>query len=145
MSRGLGWLQVEILATLEEAKGFYRSYCGGHWDVPTWSYPRGGRVLLADGMYDLRTSCKYLARKHGRLQACPAFISEVFQSAFSRAVRTLVSRGKLRPLSLVPLVEAENAATDNGPVLQLSDGLFLNATGRQARFVSVMNGCGNAP
>ena len=144
MSRGLGWLQGEILATLEEAKETYRNYCGGNWDVPPWSYPRGGRVCLADGVYDLRVSGRFLWKKH-RKAIHANLQTEAFQAAFSRANRTLVSRGQLQPLSLVSLLKAENTATDNGPVFQLSDGLFLNATGRQARFVSVMNGCENAP
>lgn len=151
MSRGLGWLQREILATLDDAKQQAHSYRGcewqehpgktherwaslhWRWDRPGWVRCCGARVRIADQVYDLRASLAYLTQKHNKLY-CGKFTEEAFTAAFSRAAHGLVQRGSLRKLDLVPLAEYDEEK--GGDVHFLSDGLFLFARDHQLRFVS---------
>lgn len=144
MSKGLGWLQREILATLAVSQS---EPCRGwdHWY--DWTIAHGRTVRLAPGVYDLRRNLMYLARRHRRLAACQSYASGSFQAAHSRAVRGLIKRGLFKVHnSLVPI-----SASEKGPepydnrVLLLSDGLYLNTNGQQRRFVSVMYTCQNLP
>ncbi len=89
MSRGLGWLQREILETLR-TEAHYLGFKG--FDVsPIGTY--GTRRLLV-----------YLSKKHGRGHKITGEYSrngdnwavyESFQASFSRAIHSLVRRGEL--------------------------------------------------
>jgi hypothetical protein len=141
MSRGLGALQRRILETLDEAKATALPFPGsGHtWpgvppgrDPAGWFWYHGSCLLLAPAAYDLRCSSAYLrchcvlrGRNPGSLNA-----------AFPRAVKSLVARGCLTPLPLVPLA-AISRLSPCREVLDLADGLFLDLRApRQIRFVS---------
>jgi hypothetical protein len=115
MGRGLGRLQREILATLDDAKRevvyyrgsarqrpVYNQVCGwlmAERNEPGWVSGPDGPVLLPDDVYDLRASMRYLAQKHGALEGLFSaehdFVTPSFQASFSRAVRALVRRGLL--------------------------------------------------
>ena len=141
MSRGLGWLQREIIDTLEEAKQQTTRYKGaGYYGGygPGWIKCRGIDIELADHVYDLRASMIYLARKHNRISHC-SYAESAFQASFSRAVRGLTKRGLLKNLDLVPVVgnldKIHNTYDYNGPIMDLADGTFLAIWGKQKRFV----------
>ena len=152
MSRGLGWLQRDILATLEDAKrapwgqeGFneYMGY-GGEWSEqpsPTWRWMRpgwvryrGACVRLSDGWYDLRASDVYLCRKHRRFDYDDRSASPAWRAAFSRAVASLVQRRQLIPAkSLIPLHEFDEDSDVAGRIERLSDGLYLSVRRHESR------------
>ena len=119
MSRGLGWLQREILDTLDEARAAKPVYRGGtsagremfrDWlkasagdrndDVdfdagPGWVVTYSTELQLPEGVYDLRASCAFLATRHDATYA-GRYLRGSFQASFSRAVRGLVQRGHLQ-------------------------------------------------
>lgn len=118
MSRGLGRVQRDILATLDTAKQaapFYKGGTGrGAWWVRDWQPGIvghwGREARLPDGVYDLRCSLRYLLIRDGLLpdqQHPPSWTTnpdpenpdsrayERYRVAFSRAVRSLVARGLL--------------------------------------------------
>ncbi len=109
MSRGLGWLQREILATLDEAKATPLRYAGGR-SMPYHGGPgrvavRGFEVELPTSVYDLRASMQFLARRHGKtyhnilgatsVYASREVIDDCFRISFYRAARSLIRRGLL--------------------------------------------------
>lgn len=138
MSRGLGKLQREIIATLEEAKQTMVSYHGSAWYPgvvpfcePGWVYYKGTIVQLREDVYDIRASFKFLASRHRE-----RFHESVFQASFSRAVKGLVTRRILEVLNRqVPII---NYGPDAQPRVHfLSDGEFFDIWGiRQIRFVA---------
>ena len=132
MSRGLGTMQRRILDTLQTAKDECRSYhgVGQCWfDAAPWVQYRGARVLLAEGVFDLRASSRYLARRHGI-----AHLEGAFQASFGRSVHSLIRRGLLVAPVLVPIVNYDRlAATD--AVQCLSDGTYLVVTLQRICFV----------
>lgn len=140
MSRGLGSLQTEIIETLEEAKRDIPSYPGQGssksdplpFSLPGWVIVGRTCALLAEDVYDLRASAAFLAKRRGL-----RFATSGFQASFSRAVRSLVSRGLLAPLSLVPVTqyEEEDRYRDASRIEHLKDGLYLTTSSRQIRFV----------
>jgi len=147
MSRGLGWLQKEILATLDEAKGAAAKKVGHYyrgddteaqhdgrpwrWSLPGWVYCHGAHVRLADDVYDLRCSRAHLAQMHRALDY--GYVTNAFTAAVSRACAGLVFRGHLTPINMVPIVDYEE---DHHLIHELSDGLYLHVPSqRQCRFV----------
>lgn len=95
--QGLGRLQREILETLEQAKKDQRHYHGkgNWWDKEIGGvYCRGRNVILAEDIYDLRGTMKYLARKLGKFSHC-SYVSPCFEASFSRAIRGLIQKGYL--------------------------------------------------
>jgi hypothetical protein len=84
MSRGLGWLQREILETLDKA--------------------RPGVYYEQLGIYDVGRTKVHLAKKLGRMgwndHAHQPCVQPAFQASFSRAMRTLVDRGLLIRVTL---------------------------------------------
>lgn len=80
MSRGLGHLQREIMATLAARSG------GDELE----DY-RGYRAWIADGAHDLRAVTREMARRMGGSNR-HGFINIAWQASFSRAVAGLVSR-----------------------------------------------------
>jgi hypothetical protein len=148
MSRGLGALQRRILDTLDEAKATALPYPGsGHtWpgippgsDPAGWFWYGGGCLRLAPEAYDLRCSSAYLRAQCVLRGGNPGSVN----AAFPRAVKTLIARGLLTCLELVPLAAVSrlpvwNARRRNAQVLRLADGLFLDPHApRQIRFVSL--------
>jgi hypothetical protein len=140
MGKGAGALPREILETLEEAKGGQLDYHGSEsraWHpapafrLPGWVWHRGNCVRLADGVYDLRASVRYLAERHGKRG--PHDTDRGFQARFSRAAHGLVRRGELVALSLVPLAGWDPDACSL--VVCLAGGDYLSVHGRQVRFV----------
>ena len=143
MSRGLGTLQQRILATLDLAKqaapryrgsgeGVLGSACRGvplRIDPAGWIWYRDGCVQLADDVYDLRCSAAYLAE----LSGVSPYIRGPFRAAFCRAVRGLVHRKQLIPLSGVPLRQVDQDYPAG--VEWLADGAYLCWHSRQVRFV----------
>lgn len=70
MSRGLGWMQREILATLDDAKAAPVKHSLGR-GIGSLGRPgrvnvQGETVDLPDGVYDLRASVWVLAERHGK-------------------------------------------------------------------------------
>ena len=119
MSRGLGLIQGAILVTLAEARAAAPSYPGSGTSgpgLPTalrgtpaaegWIWVGRSLVHLASDVYDLRGTLAYwmgktgLPRQHWTAQGC---LSNPTEATFSRAVRSLVRRGWLEPLALVPI------------------------------------------
>ena len=109
MSRGLGWMQREVLATLDAAEAAPLRYDRGRAMPPAGMPGRvvlqGEEVDLPDGVYDLRASVQFLARRHGQASgrpqgrspyAAPARIHEDFRISFYRAARSLIRRGHLQ-------------------------------------------------
>lgn len=129
MSRGLGAMQREILASLVEAKQLPLSYNGAReWKGETWIRSRGVEAKLPANVYDLRASAKLLARRHGQ-----RFLEGPFQASFSRAANGLVARGLLERVSIVPL--ADWYPQDSKVVQHLSDGAYLVYWSARLRFV----------
>jgi hypothetical protein len=114
MSRGRGWVQQEILATLDDAKAAPLHYRGGRAHFtngvrvaaleagPGWVITDGANVDLPDGVYDLRASCRFLAERHGKTHKVTSItrypdssIDPAFQVSFSRAAKSLIERGDL--------------------------------------------------
>jgi hypothetical protein len=144
MSRGLGRLQRQILDTLDRAKATALPYIGSGADRPGFPYDRdpagwlwydGGYVRLAPEAYDLRCSSAYL-RGHCLLHGGN---TGSLNAAFPRAVKSLVDRGDLWRLPLVPLAEMDRRFPCRTPcqVLRFAEGLYLDLRApRQIRFVS---------
>jgi len=139
MSRGLGKLQREILATLWEAKQEMWSYHGcarleypvGHMcNMAGAVIYKGNRVVLENDVFDLFASSRFLLERHGIRWS---WRSEAFKAAFSRAVKSLVARGIFQKLALVPVQWFD--PQQRSLVYELSDGTFLATTGRKTRFV----------
>ena len=85
MSRGLGRVQVAVLDYLHARRG--DDHIGGLGEP---------LFILGPGIHDMRRVAEEMMSRKG--------LSEPrSQAAFSRAVRTLVERGLLEPLSLVPV------------------------------------------
>ena len=84
MSKGLGYLQREILATLAERPGsdMIQDGCGSC----AW---------LADRTHDLRAVSREMASRMGGISHCN-HVTEAWSAAFSRAVAKLADRGALR-------------------------------------------------
>lgn len=119
MSRGLGRLQLAILAALEPAKQTHLSgeldYIGGatnhNSDEDGMAKARGkkftpevysrGYFVLDPGVYDLRATLSYLARTWpnagvgGLNRSGYKKIDSAFRNHFGEAVRGLIARGKL--------------------------------------------------
>lgn len=138
MSRGLGVWQRRILDTLpksreEEYGPGLAFYLGAS---KRWHRVHGLDVILERHVYDLNVVRGVLMRG--------VEISEPhradMQQAISRAVRSLVAKGQLERLSLVPLEEYRSGSVyGEGPVwrvLHLADGTYLDYGKRQVRFVT---------
>jgi len=95
MSRGIGAMQRQILASLEPARAAQPSYDRG------WVLYRRVDMLLVEGVYDLRVVSDYVRAR----RQIPAWQGERFAPMFSRAVHGLVARGLLQAVTTVPLVE----------------------------------------
>jgi hypothetical protein len=104
------------------------------WDRPGWVKCKGLIVRLAVGVYDLRASTAYLAKLNGAVYSA-GFVTSSFQAAFSRAVKSLMSRRMLDAPSLVPLAEYDDDYADHSLIHILADGAYLMMERRQVRFV----------
>jgi hypothetical protein len=158
MSQGLGALQREILATLDAAQAPNGRYngCVVAWNagrkrvepVPGWAKVRGVVVRLAEGVYDLRASARYLSEKHGaRYGPYDDYVTKGFQASFARAVRSLIQRGVLRNISeRVPITDVwvdheplddpyEHPLVSDTTYLYDGTGMVFDANLRQVRFV----------
>jgi len=148
LGKGLGALQREILDTLEDARHDKRGYRGfggmdgddylaadSRWRLPGWVTIKGHIVRLGLTAYDLRASCKYLARRHGQIQY--GGITAPFSASFSRAVADLIERGELIPLNnLLPISDVDPLSQGrSGQIEHLSDGMFLSLNSPRTRFV----------
>lgn len=113
MSRGLGALQREILAALPASKPPHASYRGGGADARgVFARAYALFLYLPADVYDLRAVSFALSRpdgaggREGRRQGAgagyPGRQDNAYSAAFSRAVRGLVARGVLAPLTRVP-------------------------------------------
>ncbi len=120
MSKGLGYLQREIIDTLAGRPG-------GDMIVDGC----GRRAWLADGVHDLRKVSRSMARAAGTLDC--EYAASSWQASFSRAVAGLAKRRMLNVLWRVPLdaVEPEFA----WPSAEFAGGIHLNWFSRQRRFV----------
>lgn len=139
MSRGLGQLQRDILATITEAKEssvLYRGSTTNKSDplpycLPGWVVYRGVSFRLPESVYDLRASARHLANLRGAVRS-GGYIREAFQAAFSRAVAGLVSRRLLLP---VDRIHASAVERDRHGVAD--DGVIPIDHRRTVRFVVV--------
>lgn len=143
MSRGLGKLQLEILATLDDAKWKQDSYSGSgmslvsglrdvRWHHPGWITRGRWLARIAEDVYDLRASCRFIMAQRGVRPGGNA--AYALQAAFSRAVRGLVDRGVLIHLTLVPVADWEDELEG---VERLSDGNYIHYRDKQVRFVKL--------
>jgi hypothetical protein len=160
MSRGLGMIQLSILATLDEARAAAPRYPGSGDSGPGLpTHVRGtpaaegwiwhGRSLLhlAPDVYDLRCSLAYWAskpglhRQHWSAQGC---LSNPLEATFSRAVRSLVKRGLLQRLGVVPVDAVDPLFCREQDVTELreEDGstrfYMVLGSDKQTRFVKLM-------
>ena len=139
MGRGLGRLEREILDSLEIAKErqhSYRGYDGDDWH-PGWLVVNRAVVRIPPDIHDLRATARFLAVKNGAIHA-GSVISPAFDASFSRAVRSLLARGYLARVSMLPVIECEK--DDRGIVESFSDGNVIVLRGRQTRFVRKAKG-----
>jgi len=144
MSRGLGGLQREILKHLgDPIREGSVSNALQHYDDETVVY--GMALTLGPGVHDLRHVSRVVARERDVRR----FDKNKFQAAFSRAVRSLVCRGILEVLWLVPLdgsgVHFCWDRARRGKVERLSDGEYLRWQSRQARFVRTLKSARSLP
>lgn len=104
MSRGLGKLQHDILFSLEKSKEyrFVDGYHGGENADGKYRHKatvrhHGQRFTLDDDTYDLRAVIRVVALldRPKRTYAAGEFLDGSFQSAFYRAVQSLIRRGEL--------------------------------------------------
>lgn len=98
MSRGLGRLQQEILATLDPAQERVKQAYGTYEFMSRVhdggvAICHGQRFRVPDGVYDLRAVLRVLKRQKGISQYGNG--GGVFSAAFSRAIRGLIKRGHL--------------------------------------------------
>ena len=117
MSRGLGRLQVAILAHMQTRRG-------GDW--------LGDCFELQEGVHDMRAVAKEMARSGGRAS------DPSKRAAFSRAVRRLVECGHLHPQTTVPAPDFDPASPYARFIHHLSDGPYFVLPRRgdwQRRFV----------
>jgi hypothetical protein len=118
MSRGLGLIQVAILATLAEARAAAPSYPGSGTSGPGlpsairgtpaaegWIWVGRSLLHLAPDVYDLRCTLAYWTQvgMPRRRWTAPGCVSNPLEATFSRAVKSLMRRGCLEPLWLVPI------------------------------------------
>ena len=122
MSKGLGYLQREIIDTLAGRPG-------GDMIVDGC----GRRAWLADGVHDLRAISREMTRAAGTLDC--EYATSVWQVSFSRAVSGLLRRELIEVLWRVPLyaIEPEFA----WPSTEFAGDIHLNWFSRQRRFVRV--------
>ena len=151
MGQGLGALQSEILETLDEAKRDRQGYRGfggqevtsphgdhwppGHrWTLPGWVEALRNTVRLGLFAYDLRASCNFLARRHGKHHIG---IEPSFAASFSRAAANLIKRGLLiRYTTTMPIEDYdEDRIAHPERIHELEEGKFLMVYGTQVRFV----------
>ncbi len=148
MSRGLGKLQREILATLDEARERQTIYAGSD-SYPGgeigWVKTYGAVVQIAPHVYDLRASARYLALRQPDCLGggyTRATVKNVFAAAFSRAVASLVCRRRLDPVLWLPFVRADRipmyAATGRDPATGL-ECLRLPEGRKAIRFVTCVS------
>jgi hypothetical protein len=130
MSKGIGHLQREILTHLEDP---ISAKTGQRDDGEVTVYGCG--FVPANGVYDLRHVFKCLEVLHNRTD--PDWNKAVFQAAFSRAVRSLVRRGILEALWLIPIVRVcfYWRKDCRFQVECLNDGSYVRWHSRQVRFV----------
>jgi hypothetical protein len=105
------------------------------YNLPGWVCYYGRTALLARGVYDLRGSLKYLANQHGGISHC-SYVRGSFQASFSRAVRSLLRRGELQALSMVPIADYQpdrrfDEPWCSGPIHHLADGVYLMVDGQR--------------
>jgi len=159
MSRGLGWVQGTLLVSLADARAAAPSYPGSGTSgpgLPTalrgtpqaegWIWVGRSLVHLAPDVYDLRGILAYWLAKSGvprQHRTTQGHVSNPLEATFSRAVRSLIRRGWLEPLSLVPIDAVDRHFCRERDVTwgQEADGTrqlyFVWKTGKQARFVKV--------
>ena len=120
MSKGLGYLQREIIDTLAGRPG-------GDMIVDGC----GRRAWLADGVHDLRKVSRSMARAAGTLDC--EYAANSWQASFSRAIAGLVNRRVIEVVWRVPLcaIEPEFA----WPSAEFAGDIHLNWFSRQRRFV----------
>ena len=74
----------------------------------------------------------------GKTYCRGCYVEEAFRAAFSRAVKSLLKRGLIESLWLVPLAECEEGLDigfGSERVMRLADGLYCQGSDRQVRFV----------
>ena len=101
------------------------------WDLPGWVVCHGAVFRPIEDVFDLRASMKHLARAHGKITHCD-YPDTAFMASFSRAARTLLRRGHLSRVGLVPVADKNG---EHVRFLALSDGLYFSMNDRQVRFV----------
>ena len=127
MSRGLGKLQQAILDSSSRLYNQTKPF------VSLRPPPYGVRFKPADGVCDLRAVLRDLAKIHNAYSHC-RFIKATFQAAFSRAVRSLIRRGLLVRLGLIPVAEIDRYSRAER-FHRLADGCYLIQE-KQTRFCS---------
>jgi hypothetical protein len=114
VSRGLGRLQVAILDHMQARRG--DDHIGG-LGKPLF--------ILGPGIHDMRLVAEEMTSPRG-------FSEPRLQAAFSRAVRGLVERGRLEPLSIVPISFDKPDRRYSRFVYERADGAyFLPPSGKK--------------
>ncbi len=120
MSKGLGYLQREIIDTLAGRPGgdVVRDGCGR-------------RAWLADGVHDLRAISREMTRAAGTPDC--EYATGVWTASFSRAIARLAQRHMIDVLWRVPLIAIEPEFA--WPSAEFAGDIHLNWFSRQRRFV----------
>ena len=124
MSRGLGAIQREILDTLDEARLKYLGPNGYTWYLNCY-------VSLRPDVYDMRATADYLMRLRGM-----NWHEGPFQASLSRAIHSLVKRGILTRLRMVPITRCLNTVRRCDLIHEHHGELFLEYGTPQIRFVT---------
>jgi len=143
MSKGLGYLQHEILDSLKYSKTDKQLwYIGCDWmrDLPGWVIHRNKRFLLDDAMYDLRGVLKLMAKRNNKTYCNGSYVENSYQASFSRAVRGLEKRGVLNFPGLIPIIDWDQKEG----LYFLSDGVFFFVSEKQRRFCTISENMYNA-
>jgi hypothetical protein len=128
MSKGLGRMQHAIMDNLDTAQA-YNTLPN---DIRWFWYSQVIELRLAEGVYDLRQTSRYLRR----LWHIDFMTERRFQAAFSRAVRTLIARKLLEPVTMVPIVdEFTHYGASTWFLHHLADGTYWIRNQQQTRFV----------
>ena len=130
MSKGLGGWQQRVMNTLELSQHVdFTPHRAERDSRGLWHRVHNFDVLLEPHVYDLGVVRRLLARDYGNHH----------DQAVSRAIRTLIQRGHITPLTLVPIQAYEKLSYGTVPSWLISEdphGTFLRWERPTVRFAT---------